>query len=82
MVRPEMGVLSPEHARVLLAAAAGDRFEALYVLAVTTGMRLGELLALQWEAIDLGSPADLVKLGCHALRRDLAVSRKQALLMR
>ncbi len=38
MVRPEMGVLSPEHARALLAAAAGDRFQALYVLAVTTGM--------------------------------------------
>jgi integrase len=46
MARPEMGVLSPEHARALLAAAAGDRFEALYILAVTTGMRLGELLAL------------------------------------
>jgi integrase len=53
MARPEMGVLSTENARALLAAAAGDRFEALYVLAVTTGMRLGELLALQWEAIDL-----------------------------
>jgi integrase len=53
MAHPEMGVLSPEQARMLLTAAVGERFEALYVLAVTTGLRLGELLALQWDAIDL-----------------------------
>jgi integrase len=53
MARPEMGVLSPEQARALLNAASGNRFEALYVLAVTTGMRLGELLALQWDTINL-----------------------------
>lgn len=37
----------------LLSAAAGDRSEALYVLAVTTGMRQGELLGLAWEDVDL-----------------------------
>ncbi len=30
------------------------RLEALYVLAVTSGMRLGELFALQWPNVDLG----------------------------
>ena len=29
------------------------RLEALYVLAVHTGMRLGDLLALRWEDVDL-----------------------------
>jgi integrase len=38
---------------VLLEAARGDRLEALYVLAVHTGMRQGELLALKWEHVDL-----------------------------
>jgi integrase len=33
-------------ARELLQAARGNRLEALYVLAVTTGMRHGELLGL------------------------------------
>ena len=51
--RIQQETLSPEEARALLDAAAGDRLEALYVLALTTGMRLGELLALKWEDVDL-----------------------------
>lgn len=39
----EMLALSPEEARRLLEVAAADWLEALYVLAVTTGMRRGEL---------------------------------------
>jgi len=49
----EMRPLSPAEARRLLDAADGERFEALYVLAVTTGMRQGELLALKWQDVDL-----------------------------
>ena len=45
--------LSTDQARVLLEAARGDRLEGLYVLAVHTGMRQGELLALKWEDVDL-----------------------------
>jgi integrase len=48
-----MKTLSPEQAKALLEAARGDRLEAFYVLAVTTGMRLDELLALRWQDIDL-----------------------------
>jgi len=50
---PEMSPLSPAQARTLLAAAEGNRLEALYVLAVSTGMRQGELLGLGWEDVDL-----------------------------
>jgi len=39
--------LDAEGARRLLEAARGDRLEALYVLALNTGMRQGELLALK-----------------------------------
>lgn len=49
----EMVSLTPEQAHTLLDAARGERLEALYVLAVSTGMRLGEMLALKWEAVDL-----------------------------
>ncbi len=45
--------LSAPEARRLLEAARGDRLEALYVLAVHTGMRRGELLGLKWEDVDL-----------------------------
>jgi integrase len=49
----EMNALSPKEARSLLEAARGDRLEALYALAVTTGMRQGELLGLRWRDVEL-----------------------------
>lgn len=49
----EMQPLSAEEARRLLEAARGDKLEALYVLAIYTGMREGELLGLKWEDVDL-----------------------------
>src|SRR5215207_3762606 len=44
----QMRPLSADEARRLLDAAREDRLEALYVLAVHTGMRRGELLGLKW----------------------------------
>jgi integrase len=49
----EMHPLTAEEARKLLEAARGDRLEALFVLAIHTGMRRGELLGLTWSAVDL-----------------------------
>ena len=51
----EMRTLSREETQRLLEAARGDKLEALYVLAVHTGMRQGELLALKWQDIDFES---------------------------
>jgi len=50
---PEMRTLSPEEANALLEAASGHRLEALYVLAITCGLRLGELQAVRWRDVDL-----------------------------
>lgn len=52
-VKREIQPLSAEKTREFLAAVKGDPLEALYVLAVTTGMRQGELLGLKWEDVDL-----------------------------
>jgi integrase len=51
----EMHPLSEDEARAFLETAreAGDRFEALYVLAISTGLRRGELLGLRWDDVDL-----------------------------
>lgn len=51
--REEMHPLNREEACRLLEAARGDRLEALYVLAVYTGMRPGELLGLKWVDVNL-----------------------------
>jgi integrase len=50
--RKEMLTLTVEQAQQLLVTARGHRLEALLTLALTTGMRRGEILALQWKDID------------------------------
>ncbi|MEK9811318.1 MAG: hypothetical protein VW362_12775, partial [Candidatus Nanopelagicales bacterium] len=45
--------MSKDEARRFIEAAKGERLEALFVLAVTVGMRRGELLGLPWVNVDL-----------------------------
>jgi len=47
--------LSPVQVRALLAAARGTRNEALYVVALHTGLRQGELLGLKWSDVGAGN---------------------------
>jgi integrase len=51
--RVEMKILTLPEIHRFLHAIEGDPLEALYVLAVTTGARQGELLALRWQDVDL-----------------------------
>ena len=49
----EITPLDTEQARQFLQAANGEKFEALYVLSLTVGLRCGEALGLKWSDIDL-----------------------------
>jgi integrase len=51
--RREVTPLTAEEARRLLQAARGRPLEALYHLALDSGARVGELLALTWADVDL-----------------------------
>lgn len=51
VARQAMVALSPAESRRFLDAVDGDPLEALYVLAIGTGMRLGELLGLRWSDV-------------------------------
>jgi len=53
LAREEVTALSPEQARSFLEAARGDRYECMYVVAVTVGLRRGEILGLRWADVDL-----------------------------
>lgn len=53
VAKKEMKALSPEQAAKFLKHAAADPLGALFALALTTGMRPGEYLALQWKDVDV-----------------------------
>ncbi len=55
--RTEMQVWNAEQVGRVLRAAADDPLEALWRLAIYTGMRRGELLALKWSDLDLDAGA-------------------------
>ena len=54
--RSERDALTLRQVLDFFEVAKGDRFEALYVLAVFTGMRPGEMLALRWSDLFLDDP--------------------------
>jgi len=70
--KPEIEPLSPEQARKLIATAheAGGRYAALYVVALHTGLRVGEMLGLRWDDLDLGDAAPALQV-----RRTLSETR-------
>jgi integrase len=57
----EVAYLDAEQVGKLLSEARGHRLEALFVLAVATGCRQGELLGLQWGDIDWRAGAITVR---------------------
>ena len=77
--------LAPDEIARLLDAATGHRDELLILLALTTGMRQGELLGLTWQAVDLdagvlhvrhtldGRSGQLVEPKTRRSRRTLAI---------
>jgi len=59
--RPKLQVLTQEQVATLLDVTREHPNHALFVLAVTTGMRIGELLGLTWADIDLDGKKLMVR---------------------
>jgi integrase len=51
--QPEIRPFSLEEAKRFIATAEGDRYEALFILGLTSGARWGELTGLFWSDLDL-----------------------------
>src|ERR1051326_1122064 len=64
--RKAVRVMSPEEVTQFLEAAKGQRFEPLLLVAISTGLRQGELLGLRWEDVDLS--ASLIRVR-HSIQR-------------
>jgi integrase len=70
VLREEITPLDPSKARVFLDASRGEKFEALFVLSLTTGLRVGEALGLKWSDIDIEAVTLRVNRQLQRLRRD------------
>jgi integrase len=51
--RPDIEAFNLDESKRFLDVAAGDRLEALWTLALYSGLRQGELLGLRWNDVDL-----------------------------
>jgi len=61
--------LTPAEARALLAAARGERLEAMIVVGMALGLRPGELTGLLWSDIDLESDPPTLRVSGQVKRR-------------
>jgi integrase len=61
-----MKSFTPDQARTFQQAIKGDPLEALYLIALDSGLRQGEVLGLRWEDVDLAQATIRVT---HALQR-------------
>src|SRR3954447_26201400 len=60
-VSDDIQAFSPEEVHALVRAAGSEQDAALYLTAAFTGLRLGELLALQWSDVDYAGEAIRVR---------------------
>jgi integrase len=67
-VAKEICVLDANEVRRFLEAARGERLEALYILAVSTGVREGECLGLKWSDVNFDT-------GKLSVRRSLSITK-------
>ena len=72
--QPEGRTMNPEQARAFLEHIRGDRYEAMYVVALSLGLRVSELLAIGWDDVELepadgGSPTLTIRRGLKRLQK-------------
>lgn len=60
--RAEVEVLDADGIRHLLGSTEGSRWHPLWTLLATSGLRIGEALALTWANLDLGPQGGLVRV--------------------
>ena len=71
----EMQVLTPEEVQRLLIQAREDSCYELLLLEIATGLRRGELLALQWDDLNFKTGALRVERQVHRAKGELIISQ-------
>lgn len=71
--RAVVEVLDEAQTVAVLDAARGSRIYAPALVAVTTGLRLGEILGLRWQDVDIGTRTLAVRQTLQRVNRELGV---------
>jgi integrase len=74
----EMRFMTPQQAKQFLATAKRDWAYPLYTLAIGTGMRQGELLALTWADIDFDKSTVDVRRSLSQVRREIIIKEPKS----
>ena len=69
--RTERRSLTPAEAGTLLSHLKGDRLEAVFIVALSTGLRRGEVLGLRWQDVDLEGRVLFVRQALQRVDRAL-----------
>ena len=73
--KAKVKALEPDQIAAFLLAASSDRLSAIYPLAIDSGCRQGELLALTWKDIDFGRGAVSVTKSLEEVEGRLSVKQ-------
>jgi integrase len=68
--RRQGSILSPDQAPVFLSRISGTRLAPVITIGLAVGLRLGEVLGLQWSAVDLEEGVIRVERGLETIGRD------------
>lgn len=71
--RSERRELTPDEAKALVSAIVGDPLELLFVLALATGLRRGELLGLRWSDVDIDEKVLFVRQALQRVNGQLVI---------
>src|SRR6202022_3573945 len=71
--RQEMKSFAPEQARTFQQGIKTDPEQALYLVALDSGMRQGELLGLRWHNVDLTSGSMSLTHALQSVERELVL---------
>ncbi len=74
-IRREVTAIDEDRSAELIEAATGTRLYLPIILASTTGMRRGEILALRWNDFDLRGALVLVKRSVEETKQGIAFKR-------
>lgn len=78
VTRREIAPLEPPQIKKLIEAAAGHRLKAVFVVALTTGLRQGELFGLHWKDVDLDNGSLAVRYSLEEIAGKLRLKEPKS----